>query len=179
MKDTAKQVAEIVDNIRRVFQVVNEQSQKVKRETGLTGPQIWTIKTILDAAPLSVKELARRVYLHPATVVGIVDRLEENGYVTRTRSLEDRRVVLVALTAKGRKLVANAPAVIQGMLITGLEKLPAKKRKIIDDGFIELVKMLGIETMPPQLILSQELNVRSRTKSGAGRGAKEIKTKRA
>jgi len=179
MKDTAKQVAEIVDNIRRVFQVINEQSQKVKRETGLTGPQIWTIKTILDAAPLSVKDLANRVYLHPATVVGIIDRLEESGYVTRTRSLEDRRVVLVELTAKGRTLVVNAPEAIQGVLVTGLEKMPVRKRNIIDHGLAELVRMLGIETLPPQLMLSQELNLRRRVKGDAGRGAKEIKTKRA
>lgn len=177
MKDTAKQVAEIVDNIRRVFQVINEQSQKVKRETGLTGPQIWTIKTILDEAPLSVKDLAQRVYLHPATVVGIIDRLEDNGFVTRTRSLEDRRVVLVGLTAKGRKLVVNAPEAIQGVLVTGLEKMPVKKRNIIDHGLAELVKMLGIETMPPQLMLSQEVNLRRRAKSDTGRGVKETKTK--
>lgn len=38
-------VAEIIDDIRRVFQVVNEQSKQAKRETGLTGPQLWAIVT--------------------------------------------------------------------------------------------------------------------------------------
>ena len=44
-------VAEIIDDIRRVFQVVNEQSKKAKRETGLTGPQLWAIKMIGELAP--------------------------------------------------------------------------------------------------------------------------------
>jgi len=179
MQDTAKQVAGIVDNIRRVFQVINEQSQKVKRETGLTGPQIWTIKTIRDAAPVSVKELASRIYLHPATVVGIIDRLEESGFVTRTRSREDRRVVLVELTLKGRQLVGKAPEAIQGVLVTGLEKMPAKKRNIIDNGLAELVKMLGIETMPPQLMLSHELNLQRHVSRNAENNEKTIKTKKA
>jgi len=41
-------VSEIIDNIRRVFQVVNEQSKKAKRETGITGPQLWAIKVIAE-----------------------------------------------------------------------------------------------------------------------------------
>jgi len=173
MEETAKQVAGIVDNIRRVFQVINEQSQKVKRETGLTGPQIWTIKTIYNAGPMSVKDLAHRIYLHPATVVGIIDRLEKNGFVSRSRSGEDRRFVSVALTLKGRQLVDKAPEAIQGILVTGLEKLPAKKRRIIDDGLIELVKMLGIETIPPQLILSRELNLPEKNGGKIQAGGKE------
>lgn len=159
MGRNSKQVAEIVDNIRRVFQVINEQSKRVKRQTGLTGPQLWTIKAIADAENINVKELAHRIYLHPATVVGILDRLEENGLVVRARSKEDRRVVGLKLTAKGRQLVANAPEVVQGMLVSGLEKLTKNQLELIDNGLEELVKMLGIETLPPKLILSPELNV--------------------
>jgi DNA-binding MarR family transcriptional regulator len=76
MTDKSITVAEITDNLRRVFQVVNELSKKAERETGLTGPQLWAIKVIAEAAPIKVSDLARRMYLHPATVVGILDRLE-------------------------------------------------------------------------------------------------------
>jgi MarR family transcriptional regulator, organic hydroperoxide resistance regulator len=165
MNDSSKQVAGIVDNIRRVFQVINEQSQKVKRETGLTGPQLWTIKTISDSAPINVKDLAQRIYLHPATVVGILNRLEESGLVQRLRSNDDRRVVTVGLTRKGKQLVTKAPEVIQGILVSGLEKLSEKKRDKIDDGLAELVKMLGIEMMPPQLLLSPEVNLKEKRRT--------------
>ncbi len=47
-------VAEILDNIRRVFQFVNEHSKRVVRETGLTGPQLWAIKVIAERAPIRV-----------------------------------------------------------------------------------------------------------------------------
>ena len=80
MTEAASTVAEIIDNLRRVFQVVNEQSKKVCRETGLTGPQLWAIKVVAESAPIKVTDLARRMYLHPATVVGIVDRLEGRGW---------------------------------------------------------------------------------------------------
>lgn len=159
MVDKSKIVADIIDNLRRVFQVVNEQSKRVERETDLTGPQLWAIKMISEAAPIKVSELARRMYLHPATVVGILDRMEGKGLVSRTRSQEDRRVVEIDLTAKGKEIVDRAPEVAQGLLVRGLEPLPEEKLLQIADGLDQLVEILGAQEIPPQLILSQEVNV--------------------
>jgi predicted secreted protein len=56
MTEMSDRVAVIIDNLRRVFRVVNEQSKKAKKETGLTGPQLWAIKTIAQGAPIMVSE---------------------------------------------------------------------------------------------------------------------------
>jgi DNA-binding MarR family transcriptional regulator len=45
--------------------------------------------------PLSPGELARRAGLHPATVTGVLDRLERGGWIARDRHPSDRRGVLV------------------------------------------------------------------------------------
>jgi DNA-binding MarR family transcriptional regulator len=45
--------------------------------------------------PLSPSELARRAGLHPATVTGILDRLERGGWIARERDPSDRRAVVV------------------------------------------------------------------------------------
>ncbi len=45
--------------------------------------------------PLSPSALARLAGLHPATITGIVDRLERGGWVVRERDPADRRAVLV------------------------------------------------------------------------------------
>jgi DNA-binding MarR family transcriptional regulator len=51
---------------------------------------------ILDAyGPLSPGALARRAGMHPATMTGVLDRLERGGWITRERDPEDRRAVLV------------------------------------------------------------------------------------
>ncbi|HSB32189.1 MAG TPA: MarR family transcriptional regulator [Candidatus Sulfobium mesophilum] len=151
-------VAEIIDNLRRVFQVVNEQSKKAEKETGLTGPQLWAIKTIAQGAPIMVSELARRMYLHPATVVGILDRLESHKLVVRIRSTTDRRVVRAELTVQGKVLVKKAPTVAQGLLVNGLEQLTAKELKNIADGLDRLVDILGAQDVPAKLIRSPEVN---------------------
>jgi DNA-binding MarR family transcriptional regulator len=159
-------VAEIVDNLRRVFQVVNEQSKKAERTTGLTGPQLWAIKTIAQEAPIMVSEIARRMYLHPATVVGILDRLEKQGLVVRIRSTEDRRVVKVELTGQGRALVKKSPEVAQGLLVAGLEKLTSKKLISIAQGLGQMAAILGAQNIPPRLILSPEVNKPVKTTAG-------------
>jgi len=45
--------------------------------------------------PLSPSALARRAGLHPATITGVLDRLERGGWVTRERDQADRRAVTV------------------------------------------------------------------------------------
>jgi len=159
MQPTPALVAEIIDNLRRVFQVVNEQSKRVERETGLTGPQLWAIKVIAENAPIRISELARGMYLHPATIVGIVDRLEKRGLVERERCNKDRRVVYVGLTAAGRQVVATSPEVAQGLLVKGLEVLPDSELRAIAGGFERMVKILGAQEIPPHLILSPEINL--------------------
>ena len=161
MSANQDKVAEIIDNLRRVFQVVNGQSKKAERETGLTGPQLWAIKVIAKESPIMVSDIARRMYLHPATVVGILDRLELQGLVTRVRSLTDRRIVHVELTAKGHALVNKSPEVATGTLVAGLEKLSVIELKGISGGMERIVKILGAEGIPPQLIHSPGVNTPS------------------
>jgi DNA-binding MarR family transcriptional regulator len=50
---------------------------------------------IASHGPLSPSVLARRAGLHPATITGILDRLERGGWVARERDPSDRRAVVV------------------------------------------------------------------------------------
>ena len=152
-------ISNIIDNLRRVFQILNEQSKKVEKETGLTSPQLWAIKTINESSPINVSDLANRLYLHPTTVIGIIDRLEKQDLVTRRRSKDDRRVVWIELTDTGNDLIKSAPEVAQGLLVSGLEKIAASNLIEIDRSMKYLVKIFGAQKTPPKLILSTEVNV--------------------
>jgi DNA-binding MarR family transcriptional regulator len=152
-------ICEIINDVRRIFQVVHEHSKRAKRETGLTGAQLWAIKTIAEEKEAKVSDLARRMYLHPATVVGILNRLEKMNLVERNRKDADRRIVRVTLTDRGQAIVKGSPAVAQGMLASGLEPLTVKRLQNLAEGLSDLVRILGAEELPPRLILSTELNV--------------------
>jgi MarR family transcriptional regulator, organic hydroperoxide resistance regulator len=159
MKSKSTMVAGIIDDIRRVFFVLAEQARKAEHESGLTGSQLWVVKMLDGASPMKVTELARRMYLHPATMVGLLDRLEVKGLVQRSRSEKDRRVVHIIITDQGRELVRNTPEVAQGLLVKGLEPLTDKKVNVISEGLEQIVSILGVQEDPPQLIHSSDVNL--------------------
>ena len=152
-------VAGIIDDIRRVFHVVAEQTRRIEHDTGLTGPQLWVVKTLYGASPMKVTELARRMYLHPATMVGLLDRLEIKGLVQRARSDKDRRVVNVSITDRGVELIRNSPGGAQRLLEKGLEQLADRKVKSISEGLEQIVKILGVQETPPKFIHSSDVNL--------------------
>lgn len=62
----------------------------------------FAVLWVVDAEPLSQRELARRMQVQDQTMSRVVAGLERSGYVTRTRSPHDRRRQLVAATEAGR-----------------------------------------------------------------------------
>lgn len=164
MKLKPVMVADIIDDIRRVFQVLTEQSRKVERETSLTGTQLWVVKILKETAPMKVSDLARRMYLHPATMVGLLDRLETKGLLKRTRCEKDRRVVFIDLTEQGRELEVNSPEVVQSLLVSGLEATGTKELKLISEGLGRIVTILGAQDVAPKLIMSSDVNVPKRSR---------------
>lgn len=149
MGKKSEEIPKVISDVRRIFQAINEYSKNAEKMTGLTGPQLWAMKLLAQAPPLRVSELARQMFLHPATVVGILDRLETKGMVTRTRSLEDRRVVEIELTPQGKDVVAKAPEVAQAMLVKGLEVLSDEQFSCVEEGMKQVVRMLGAEHINP------------------------------
>jgi DNA-binding MarR family transcriptional regulator len=67
----------------------------------LKGTDLECLDLISREGPLSPSALARRAGLHPATVTGILDRLERGGWIARDRDSADRRAVVVR-AAQGR-----------------------------------------------------------------------------
>ena len=156
MQNNDAVILQMMDNLRRVFHILHEESQRVKRETGLTGPQIWTIKVVHNHGPINISDIAKRMFLHPTTILGIIDRLEARGLVSRTRSKDDRRVIWVELTPSGRNLVDSVPEIGHGVMWQKFVSTPLDDLAAINNGLEVLVKICGVQGMPPKPILSTE-----------------------
>ncbi len=70
---------------------------------GLTPMQWAVLAKLLEIGRTSQTALGRAVYMDAATVKGTVDRLVVRGFVLRLQDAEDRRKLLVDLTAEGRE----------------------------------------------------------------------------
>ena len=82
---------------------------------GLTYPQYLVMLILWDEDEVTVKELGNRLQLDSGTLTPLLKRLEANGLVTRRRSEQDERRVVVALTEAGRALDAKAGEVPKGV----------------------------------------------------------------
>ena len=71
----------------------------------LTIAQIGLLFAVHQQDRLSVGEIARELHTRPATVTGLVDRLDRAGYLSREVDDVDRRVVRVSLTEPGRRVL--------------------------------------------------------------------------
>jgi DNA-binding MarR family transcriptional regulator len=90
-----------------------EFSQGAARSVGLTPQQHQALLSIIgypDRDSITIGELAERMLLKHHSTVELVDRLVELGLVKRTSDPEDRRRVLLVLTAKSRKLLNSLSA---------------------------------------------------------------------
>lgn len=131
---------EVVNCLRQLFRAIQEYSKAILGETGLSGPQVWAL-TILDAeSGLSLGELSERLFAHPSTVSGIVDRLEERGAVRRAVDPEDRRGLKLALTPVGRRLLRKSPPPVQLGIRQALEHMPAVRLRQLRRALEQIVR---------------------------------------
>ena len=81
---------------------------RLLREYGLTSPTQYNILRILrgEGKPLPILEIASRTITVVPGITGLIDRLEQAGFVNRLRCVKDRRVIYVALTDQGMTTLA-------------------------------------------------------------------------
>ncbi|TJZ80352.1 winged helix-turn-helix transcriptional regulator [Rhodococcus oryzae] len=96
---------------------------------GLTHPQYLVMLALWGEAPMSVKAIGSALQLDSPTLSPLLKRLEASGLITRSRSSEDERQLVVDLTEAGRAMRAKAelipPAVVErlGVGLPELEEL--------------------------------------------------------
>jgi DNA-binding MarR family transcriptional regulator len=78
-------------------------------EQGITGAQFGVLRCLSDAGAdgLMLSELSRDLMVTCGNITGVVDRLEQAGYLRRERLPDDRRVVMARLTDEGKELFAK------------------------------------------------------------------------
>jgi len=146
----------ITQCLRRIIKSLQNYSQNVYSHFGITGPQLWVLKTIYQNGSLPLGELSKRMYLHPSTLTAAVDRLEKKGYVLRNRIEKDRRVINVQLTPEGNRLAKRAPKPIQGKMIYGLRKLKKDELSLIYRSVEKLVEIMEAEKVKVTFLFDQE-----------------------
>ena len=97
--DARRQWRRLTTGVKEALRDVNTQLALLNRQVGsrleLRDVDFDCLDVLSRYGPLSPGALARRAGLHPATMTGVLDRLERAGWVVRERDPDDRRAVIV------------------------------------------------------------------------------------
>jgi len=80
-------------------------------ELDLTYTQYIAMMVMWEKKEVNVKALGECLYLDSGTLTPLLKKLESKGYITRARSKEDERSLVVAITKKGEELKRDAACV--------------------------------------------------------------------
>ena len=150
----------IVDSIRRLVRAVYLDSQKMSKEYGLTGPQSSVLRNLVNDGPVSSADLSRMLYVTPANITGIIDRLEIKGLVERIKKQGDRRVALITLTESGQQLGRSIPDPIINLFISELGDLEPERLKLLAGAMNQVLNLLdakGVEEAPLEFSRESDL----------------------
>ncbi|MGQ7859273.1 MarR family transcriptional regulator [Pseudomonas sp. CBSPBW29] len=109
---------------------------------GLTYPQYLAMMVLWEEDGLTVGEISNRLLTDPGSLTPLLKRLEAEGLLSRTRSREDERVVVVELTDAGRALRDKAMDIPQCIL--GASGLDIEQLRKLQGDLLVLRKNLQV-----------------------------------
>lgn len=144
---------EVLTALRRVIRATDLHSRHLEKTVGLTAPQLLLLQTLRQCGQVTIGSLAKDMNLSQATVTTVMDRLEERGLVTRTRSNTDKRKVFAALTESGDKLLINAPTLLQQQFIRQFQDLQDWEQAMILAALQRVAQMMDAQHLDASPVL--------------------------
>lgn len=156
VRDEGLLLTRLLDDLRRIVRVLRESSRASEGRLGVTGAQLFVLKSLSGSEPLCLNDVAARTRTHQSTVSVVVKRLVERGLVQRSASTRDQRRAEFSLTRRGRSLLARAPLLAQDRLIAGFLELPPARRRLLAEALRELVVAMQLGDELPTMFLEGE-----------------------
>ena len=138
---------EIIFSIRKLMQAGEFYTKELTKKYQVSAPQLNCLISLYENGPLPPSQIAKYIMVKSSTVTGIVDRLEQKGFVKRYRNSPDRRIITIELTDSGKNLAKNAPPPIQQKIIDGLKKLSEDELDQIIFSLTQLTDMLDVQDL--------------------------------
>ena len=147
----------VLDSVRLIVQTLRISSRAAERDVGVSAAQLFVLTKLAGAnKPLSVGELAEHTLTHQSSVSVVVQKLERQGLVARTRSKDDARRVELSLTPSARAVLRKAPQAAQDKILDAVAAMPAARRRQLADLLGDLAHRVGGERRPVMLFEDEQ-----------------------
>ncbi|MBM7636456.1 MULTISPECIES: fatty acid biosynthesis transcriptional regulator FabT [Streptococcus] len=127
----------LVDIFNNVL-IIEENSLKVSRFSDVSIKEMHTIDEIGKSPNITPSEVAKALMVTLGTVTTSLNKLEQKGYIIRTRSNIDRRVVHLSLTQKGRLVYRLHQRFHKSMVERIIEGFDEDEARVMKKGLVNL-----------------------------------------
>lgn len=129
-------VRQIETLLRQTSFLVKKRGREILADFSMTIPQLHALLVVRDNPSITMGALCERLYLACSTATDLVDRLEKNGFLERTKDFNDRRVVRLQITDKGLDVINKVIEARRRYVSSILTSLTQKEKE-------QLVSSLG------------------------------------
>ncbi len=122
------------DTLTRLFNnIIHKEEKAVISEEfrDISGNDMHIIEAIGTGEPRSMSAVARDLHITVGTLTIAINSLVKKGYVKRVRSEQDRRVVLISLTGKGKKAYRHHKEFHEAMVNAALTDLDEEQARTL------------------------------------------------
>ncbi len=135
---------EALKRFRVIFKAVQNHSQWVETNCGVSSAQFWFMWELLKSPGMRVTEIAKAMAIHQSTASNLLEKLVKKGLVKRERNCKDQRVVSLYLTEAGDETLRQAPLLpARGVLQQALFNLPEEKLVALCGNLDALIEKMG------------------------------------
>lgn len=122
-----------VISIMRAQQIVLSRLEEVVRPYGLSYAryEVLTLLSFTQRGELPLSKIGDRLQVHPASVTGAIDKLEQQGLVERLPHPEDRRATLARITDRGRDVAEQSTSALNSGPFDDIGLSPERTERLI------------------------------------------------
>lgn len=124
---------------RIIFKSVNRHFHDVEKAVGIGGASLWALAEVAESDNITVTKLAQNMSIHQSTASNLIDKLVSDQYLVRIKDTQDRRVVHLSLTPRGKEVLRHAPLPHRGILPDALMRLSPASLEHLNQYLNELI----------------------------------------
>jgi DNA-binding MarR family transcriptional regulator len=138
--------APIIADFRAAMTLLKCASSERVLRLGISMAQLHILLTLQRNGEMTMSRLADVLNVSLSNATGLIDRIEERGYVERTRVPEDRRVVKIRVTPEGSRMLDEVDALSDELIRSVLTRLDRSKLSGIGQAAAALRAALAVAT---------------------------------
>ena len=146
---SADEYGPIIADFRAAMNQVKCASSERLVRMGVSMAQLHILYTLQRSGEMPMSRLAEVLQVSLSNATGLIDRIEERGFVERTRVPEDRRIVMIRVTDTGRRMLDEVDAIGSDLLRSVFARIGRSQVAAVGRAIAELRRGLEEEVGAP------------------------------